>query len=173
MRKRKLTKVRRELEAPTRTCGGRPAGGRRPVEPWPPMAWPDEPQRITAPTRRDLVVIRLLILGALGTLAAFLLWLYQPAHMGDPWLYWPLTLALLLVVVGWLFEWLYYWRIGAEPVATPARSWTVDVFTTACPGEPRGMIVRTLRAMQAIRYPHRSYLCDEGDDPDGSAETHH
>ncbi len=169
MRKRKLTEVRRVREAPTRSHGGRPAGGRRevrPVEPWPPMAWPDEPQRIAAPTRRGLVGIRLLILGALGTLAAFLHWLYQPAHMGDPWLYWPLTLALLLVVVGWLFEWLYYWRIGAEPVATPARSWTVDVFTTACPGEPRGMIVRTLRAMQAIRYPHRSYLCDEGDDPE-------
>jgi cellulose synthase (UDP-forming) len=45
------------------------------------------------------------------------------------------------------------------------REWKVDVLTTACPGEPRGMILRTLRAMQAIRYPHTSYLCDEGDDP--------
>ena len=28
------------------------------------------------------------------------------------------------------------------------------------------MIVRTLRAMCAIRYPHENYLCDEGDDPE-------
>jgi cellulose synthase (UDP-forming) len=41
----------------------------------------------------------------------------------------------------------------------------VDVFTTACPGEPEEMIIRTLRAICAITYPHRSYLCDEGDSP--------
>ena len=27
------------------------------------------------------------------------------------------------------------------------------------------MIERTLKAIQAIRYPHNTYLCDEADDP--------
>ncbi|WP_375417623.1 glycosyltransferase, partial [uncultured Hymenobacter sp.] len=42
---------------------------------------------------------------------------------------------------------------------------TVDMLTTAYPGEPQEMIVRTLEALVAVRYPHTTYLCDEGDDP--------
>lgn len=49
--------------------------------------------------------------------------------------------------------------------AQPSRLYTVDILTTACPGEPHGMILRTLEAMQKITYPHTSYLCDEGDNP--------
>jgi cellulose synthase/poly-beta-1,6-N-acetylglucosamine synthase-like glycosyltransferase/beta-mannanase len=49
-----------------------------------------------------------------------------------------------------LHEWYHYFSIS---------------ITTFCPGEPYAMIVETLTAMQAIRYPHTSYLCDEANDP--------
>ncbi|UFH54450.1 glycosyltransferase [Spirosoma sp. KNUC1025] len=45
------------------------------------------------------------------------------------------------------------------------KTWTVDILTTFCAGEPYEMIVKTLKAIQAINYPHTTYLCDEADDP--------
>ncbi|WP_245588170.1 glycosyltransferase [Algoriphagus terrigena] len=39
------------------------------------------------------------------------------------------------------------------------------MLTTFCPGEPFDMLERTLRAMVNVRYPHTTYLCDEGNDP--------
>ncbi len=129
------------------------------------MAWPTSPQRIAPPTRRDRVEIRALIVVTLATLTGFVAWLLQPRHVGDWYLFWPLTIALGLTIVGWLFEWWYYWRIDTPAHREPALPYTVDIFTTACPGEPRQMILRTLLAMQKITYPHTSYLCDEGDDP--------
>ncbi|WP_188559960.1 glycosyltransferase, partial [Hymenobacter glacieicola] len=62
-------------------------------------------------------------------------------------------------------EWYHYVSVS-EPVAPagPLPSFTVDVLTTFCPGEPYAMMEETLRAMQAITYPHTSYLCDEADD---------
>ncbi|WP_229310898.1 glycosyltransferase family 2 protein [Larkinella soli] len=45
------------------------------------------------------------------------------------------------------------------------RSYTVDILTTFCKGEPYEMIVTTLKAIKAIKYPHNTYLCDEADDP--------
>ena len=65
----------------------------------------------------------------------------------------------------WLVEWANYTRPKFEEPRETRKKWTVDVLTTACPGEPRGMILRTLLAMKAIRYPHTDYLCDEGNDP--------
>jgi cellulose synthase/poly-beta-1,6-N-acetylglucosamine synthase-like glycosyltransferase len=47
----------------------------------------------------------------------------------------------------------------------PKRNYTVDMLTTACPGEPFAMIEATLKAMVAVKYPHENYLCDEGNDP--------
>jgi len=64
-----------------------------------------------------------------------------------------ITGALALMATSWLFEWKYYWRLTAPPFRKPKRPYTVDIFTTACPGEPLGMIERTLRAMQNITYP--------------------
>ena len=109
--------------------------------------------------------MRGLIAAAIVMLVVFFVWLLQPDHIGDLWLFVPIVAAFALTAISWLFEWWYYWRIDAPTPREPKRPYTVDVFTTACPGEPYGMIARTLEAMQKIKYPHTSYLCDEGDDP--------
>ena len=51
------------------------------------------------------------------------------------------------------------------PTPPLTHRYTVDIFTTFCAGEPYEMIVETLTAIQAITYPHETYLCDEADDP--------
>jgi cellulose synthase (UDP-forming) len=40
----------------------------------------------------------------------------------------------------------------------------VDMLTTFFPGEPYKMLENTLKALVAVKYPHTTYLCDEGDD---------
>src|SRR5687768_9642318 len=132
---------------------------------WPPLKWPAEPIRPAEPPKRTILQVRFLVVIGLASLAAFFVWLLQPERRGDGWLFWPLFLALVYRALFWLFEWGNYVRPKFEPFVAPRRQWTVDVLTTACPGEPRGMVLRTLRAMKAIRYPHRDFLCDEGDDP--------
>jgi cellulose synthase (UDP-forming) len=64
-----------------------------------------------------------------------------------------------------LYEWYHYWAIAVPPDLPITKQYTVDIFTTFCAGEPYEMIVETLTAIQAIRYPHETYLCDEANDP--------
>ncbi len=137
----------------------------RAMEGWPSLQWPEHPTRVIPPSRRQLLTLRILIVAAAASVFALLVWLMNPDRIGDPVVYFMLTGAMLLRAIAWLFEWYNYWAISASPVLKPRRRWTVDILTTACPGEPTGMIVRTLKAMTEIRYPHTNYLCDEGNDP--------
>jgi cellulose synthase (UDP-forming) len=110
--------------------------------------------------------MRWLVAAAAGCLLYMLWGLVMVARPGYAPLYWLLVASLAYKVLWMVHEWIHYVQVQ-EPVA-PAqatRRYTVDMLTTACPGEPHAMIIRTLEAMQAVTYPHTSYLCDEGNDP--------
>lgn len=110
-------------------------------------------------------MIRVLILVGLLFMSGFL-WIYfQPASRGHAWLFGLLTVSILTKLFQLLHEWYHYWKVVPPVRPAVTRTWTVDVMTTFCPGEPYEMIVDTLRAIQAITYPHTTYLCDEADDP--------
>ncbi|WP_226163020.1 glycosyltransferase [Hymenobacter terricola] len=93
-------------------------------------------------------------------------WFFTTLRMGYAPLFWMLAVSLGFKMLRMVHEWGHYIQVRepVPPAYVPAQH-RVDVLTTACPGEPHAMIIRTLEAMQAIRYPHTSYLCDEGDDP--------
>jgi cellulose synthase/poly-beta-1,6-N-acetylglucosamine synthase-like glycosyltransferase len=95
----------------------------------------------------------------------FVWWFADPSHIGYKPIFWLLTVALLFKLVKMLHEWYHYWSLSIPEAPVLKTKFTADVLTTACPGEPREMIIRTLRAMVEIRYPHTNYLCDEGNDP--------
>ena len=121
--------------------------------------------RVVTPPPRAIWIVRALILLALVQLALFLGWLLQPDHRGDALPFCLLAAGLGFKTFRWLHIWYQYWSMQEVPPRRTRREWTVDVFTTACPGEPHDMIERTLRAMVRMRLPHRSFLCDEGDNP--------
>ena len=117
------------------------------------------------PKQKDVLTIRLMIILGLVTMALFLYWFLDNDHVGYTPLYILLTTALFFKLLRTLHEWYHYYAVSI-PVKPQLRTkFTVDVLTTACPGEPHDMIVNTLEAIQRIRYPHTTYLCDEGDDP--------
>jgi cellulose synthase (UDP-forming) len=124
------------------------------------------PLRVVTPPAHAIWVVRALIAMALVELALFVGWLFRPEHIGDALPFWLLTATLGFKVFRWTHIWYQYFWVHEVPKRPAGRSFTVDVFTTACPGEPRDMIERTLRAMVRMRHPHRSFLCDEGDDPE-------
>ncbi|MEW6469893.1 MAG: cellulose synthase catalytic subunit, partial [Bacteroidota bacterium] len=121
--------------------------------------------RVSPPRKKDILTMRFLICCGVCSMIIFLAWFSDTGHIGHPLLYWMLTFALGFKLMKMLQEWYHYWSVSVPERPPWKTRWSVDVLTTACPGEPREMIIRTLEAMQAIRYPHTSYLCDEGDDP--------
>lgn len=112
------------------------------------------------------MVLRGLVLVGLLSLLLLCYWLFDRRYAGFGPLY-----ILLLVSIGYkilkvLFEWYHYWAVRHPAPPPPIRHpWKVDMLTTAMPGEPFQLIRDTLEAMVAVRYPHTTYLCDEGNDP--------
>lgn len=120
---------------------------------------------MNAPTNRQKLTIRVMIACGLLAMAYFLYRVYRPDNMGDPVLYWLLVAVLTYASLKSAHEWIHYLNISVPERPEKTREYTVDVFTTFCPGEPYDMMVETLTAIKNISYPHESYLCDEADDP--------
>lgn len=97
--------------------------------------------------------IRVMIWLGLLSMALFLYWFIDEEHIGYPPLFWLLTTALGFKLLRTLHEWYHYYAVSAPLKPTLRTTYTVDVLTTACPGEPHSMIINTLVAIQKIRYP--------------------
>jgi cellulose synthase (UDP-forming) len=116
-------------------------------------------------TDRDNRPVRVLIVVGLLFVVGFMWVYFDPQNRGDTNLFTLLTISVLFKLLRVLHEWYHYWWVKPVVPRQATRTWTVDVLTTYCPGEPRDMVVNTLNAIQRITYPHTTYLCDEADDP--------
>ncbi len=120
---------------------------------------------IEPPGKQELFILRFLIMAGLVSLCQFLYWYFDDEHIGHTLLFWLLTFAFGYKILHLLYEWYYFASIKVPANGEIKRTWKVDMLTTWMPGEPKEMVVETLRAMVAVRYPHTTYLCDEGNDP--------
>ncbi|HOJ04717.1 MAG TPA: glycosyltransferase [Bacteroidota bacterium] len=126
---------------------------------------PDD-HAMPVPGRAAKLLLHVLVFAAFQSMLFFALWWFDPGHTKHLVLFVPLTIATF-----WLFHesfiyWFYLLGMRAPRHRTAAEGLRVDVFTTAAPGEPLDMFARSLPALVAMRYPHRSYLLDGS----GSAE---
>lgn len=122
--------------------------------------------KVNSLKKADIRVIRFLIGCGLVTMFIFITWFFKAENNGYGPLYWALTFALLFKLLKMVQEWYHYWSPSIPVRPEQKTKFSADILTTACPGEPKEMIIRTLEAMVAIRYPHTNYLCDEGNDPE-------
>jgi cellulose synthase (UDP-forming) len=120
---------------------------------------------IKAPTKLHLFYLRTMILIGVFCMLFFMHSLLRKSVIGYQPLYWLLISTFVYTFFKILYEWYHYWAIAVPPDLPITKQYTVDIFTTFCAGEPYEMIVETLTAIQAIRYPHETYLCDEANDP--------
>lgn len=80
------------------------------------------------------------------------------------WIAVPLVIAETYSLVDTFFFAITMWRVKVRtgPEAPPAG--TVDVFITTY-DEPVDLVLTTARAAKAIRYPHSTWILDDGDRP--------
>ena len=120
-------------------------------------------QEGASPKAPPLGLLRILIAANLLLGFYYLSWRYTETIN---WAAWPLALALLAAetysyVGAWLFG-LTIWRLRRRSEApSPPPDVTVDVLIT-CYNEPVELVRETVRAALAIRYPHRTYVLDDG-----------
>lgn len=122
-------------------------------------------QPIAPPTRKEQFTLRLMITLGLISMYFFLRSMFSVPLRGYAPLYWMLMATFIFTCLKILHEWLHYLFITLPKTPEKTKTYTVDIFTTFCAGEPYEMIKETLTAIQHITYPHQTYLCDEADDP--------
>jgi cellulose synthase (UDP-forming) len=112
---------------------------------------------------RRLLLIRVIVIltAALGINYVLWRWMFS-VHWGAWWIAVPLVVAETYSLVDSLLFGLGMWRLkerGEAPPAPPGL--TVDVFI-ATYNEPLDLVMETARAAAAIRYPHRTWVLDDG-----------
>jgi cellulose synthase (UDP-forming) len=146
-----------------------PSDPNGPLPDWggpPPWLAPLLPASPARRARLRLLALRVLVFLNLALGTWYLSWRWGYSLNRTYWL-----LAILLVaaetysyVDAWLFGLtMWRWRWRGEPPPPPADA-AVDVFIT-CYNEPVELVRKTTRAAVAIRYPHITYVLDDGNSP--------
>jgi len=104
--------------------------------------------------------VLLLVFAAFQSMLYFALWWFSPEHVKHWSFFLPLTISTFWLFYESFMYWFYLLGMRAPSHRDPGPGITVDVFTTAAPGEPLSMFEESLPALKAIRYPHRTYLLD-------------
>ena len=118
-------------------------------------------------TGRWVVYVLLLGLWLIVNVRFWAFWL-EPANRGALVLWIPATFAFAYLLTGLpTFYWFYVGRMR-RPTHVPAPpGLRVAMITLCVPShESIDVIERQLRAIVAVRYPHDSWVLDEGGDPD-------
>ena len=116
---------------------------------------------------------RLAILVALLATASYQMFLLDPSHRGNTWLWLAMIAAELITAAAALGTW---WTILAHDdrsdsvdvtvwrnrLRASERPPTIDVFITAY-GEPVGLVAATVRAARDMDLAHETFVLDDGD----------
>ncbi|KUI16239.1 cellulose synthase [Mycobacterium sp. GA-1285] len=106
--------------------------------------------------------VLILVTAALGINYVVWRWLAS-TNWSAWWIAVPLVLAETYSLVDSLLFGMTMWRLRRRPVPPPpAEDATVDVFITTY-NEPIEMVLATAEAAQRIRFPHRTYILDDGE----------
>jgi len=124
----------------------------------------NQDKEIRAPTLKEKVTLRFMIILGLLSFSNFFYWFFNLNLIDESFLFWLLIFSITYEILKVVYIWYHYWGISLPKKPTNTPDFTVDVFTTYFPGEPHEMVKETLLAIQRIRYPHTTYLCDEAND---------
>ncbi|WP_278312447.1 glycosyltransferase [Lolliginicoccus levis] len=116
---------------------------------------------------RQVIALRVLILIAALLGLNYIIWRWMFSVAWPAWyIAVPLVIAETYSLIDSLLFGLTMWRLrrrGEPPL--PPEDATVDVFITTY-NEPLDLVLRTAEAAQRIRYPHRTWILDDGSRPE-------
>jgi cellulose synthase (UDP-forming) len=124
---------------------------RRPVRTW--------------PEAKKRALLRLLIVVGIASIGFYFTWWQNTYHFNSLLLLGLLTCASLVNLLQILCIWYLYLHIARPPSRPPPPGLSVDVFVPSY-DEPLALVERALQAVLSIRYPHRTYLLDDGRKPE-------
>jgi cellulose synthase (UDP-forming) len=114
----------------------------------------------------DRFVLKVLVAAGILGMLKFADWWFRAEHLGNPVLFFLLSLAFWWGMLRLTLVWVALLRIRkAPPAPVPPDGLRVAIFTTSSPGEPPEMFEKTLAACARIAYPHTTYLLDDTRDP--------
>jgi cellulose synthase (UDP-forming) len=118
--------------------------------------------------RGRLIAVRIVAFLATVSGLNYIVWRWSSSIAWHSW--WvavPLVIAETYSVIDSTLFAIGAWRLRerGEPPAPPADPVTVDVFI-ATYNEEIDLVMRTARASQAIAYPHRTWILDDGNRPE-------
>ncbi len=120
---------------------------------------------VRGPARRDFLVISAIVCLALALFGIW--WVTLPGRWQRPLSYGLVSLVLLVELGVWLARWVPLARMCRPRPLPPPEGLHVAVVTTFVPGhESLPMLEQTLTAMRTIRYPHDTWVLDEGNGDD-------
>jgi cellulose synthase (UDP-forming) len=102
----------------------------------------------------------LVIFGVFSEIYYFAWW-FEFNRLNHPLLFILFVLAVIYCIVQILFVWYIYLHSKRPDQFKPPSELEVDVFIPTY-DEPIELVERTLTAVLAIRYPHQTYLIDDG-----------
>jgi cellulose synthase (UDP-forming) len=111
-----------------------------------------------------LALIRIIAVLSLTSGTAYVFWRWGWSVNAE---YWWIAVPLIVaetyaLIDGFLFA-ITIWRMKIRgPAPAPPEGATVDVFITTY-NEPADLLARTARAAKAIRWPHSTWILDDGD----------
>lgn len=123
---------------------------------------------MTRTTRRAYYLVGAGLCVTIGTFAV--LWARAPEWTEHPLLMTAMSGVLILAVGPFVQSWTGLPAMARPEPPLPPSGLRVAMITTFVPGlESLDMLEATVRAMQEVRYPHDTWVLDEGDDPDVKA----
>jgi cellulose synthase (UDP-forming) len=114
----------------------------------------------------ERIIIGVLAFIAVQAVLYFAFWWLSPEHRKNLWIYIPLTFATFWFLFESCVFWLFLAGMKIPPRKPAPAGMSVDVFTTAAPGEPVEMFQQSLPALRDMHYPHRTFLLDGSGDPE-------
>ena len=116
-------------------------------------------------TKTARFILLILVFAGFMSVVRFFNWWFREGHVASLPLFILLSLLIWYGIIRMILIWINYLRIKKPEFIEPEKGLTVAIFTTSSPGEPLNMFDKTLEACANIRYPHKTYLLDDTQDP--------
>ena len=124
---------------------------------------------------RRLLLIRVIVVVTALTGLNYITWRWLFSINFEAWyIAFPLILAETYSLIDSLLFGFGIWQLKERPAPPPPpEGLTVDVLITTY-NEPIELVMNTALAAQAIRYPHQTWILDDGNRPEmrAAAEEH-
>ncbi|OGK02312.1 MAG: hypothetical protein A2519_16730 [Candidatus Raymondbacteria bacterium RIFOXYD12_FULL_49_13] len=114
---------------------------------------------------RDRILLVILVIAGIESALYYADYWFLGGHRKNIILFIILSYAIFRGVGRSIVSWIFFQFVNIPVFRQAPTGLSVDIMTTAMPGEPYSMFEATLRAIQNITYPHSTFLLDGGNDP--------